>query len=164
MEEEKILSEEEKVIAEEKELKVLNSVGFAVKTSFWGKELIWNVNKIPLKVMFAQSYRFFKLKVFQEKQENDDFQEILNSQFNSVADNAKLCAEIIAITILGTKWNNWLFRKLLTEHLFNNINSRELLEFTQNVLSLNDYQSFTISTTLLSAVRVTNPMKVEKTA
>lgn len=163
MEEERILSEEEKVIAEEKELKVLNSVGFTVKTKLWGKELIWKVNKIPLKVMFAQSYRFFKLKISQEKQENDDFQEILNSQFNSVADNAKLCAEIIAITILGTKWNNWLFRKLLTEHIFSNINSRELLEFTQNVLSMNDYQSFTISTTLLSAVRVTNPMKVEKT-
>ncbi|WP_079242591.1 hypothetical protein [Chryseobacterium indologenes] len=163
MEEERILSEEEKIIAEEKELKVANQIGFTVKTSFWGKEIAWKVKKIPLKVMFAQSYRFFKLKVSQEKQEND-FQEILNSQFNSVADNAKICAEIIAITILGTKWNNWLFRKLLTEHIFNNINSRELLEFTQNVLALNDYQSFTISTTLLSAVRVTNPMKVEKTA
>ncbi len=58
MEEERVLSEEEKIIAEDKELKVLNSVGFAVKTKFWGKELVWKVNKIPLKVMFAQSYRF----------------------------------------------------------------------------------------------------------
>lgn len=164
MEEEKVLTEEDKVIAEEKELKVLNSIGFTVKTSFWGKELVWKIKKIPLKVMFAQSYRFFKLKVSQEQTENENFQEILNTQFNLVADNAKLCAEIIAITILGAKWNNWLFRKVLTEHLFNNINSRELLEFTQSVLSMNDYQSFTISTTLLSAVRVTNPMKVEKTA
>lgn len=164
MEEEKVLNEEKKVIAEEKELKILNQVGFSVNTTFWGKNIKWNIKKIPLKVMFAQSYRFFKLKVSQEKPENEDFQEILNSQFNSVADNAKLCAEIIAITILGAKWNNWLFRKLLTCHLFNNINSKELLEFTQNVLSMNDYQSFTISTTLLSAVRVTNPMKVEKMA
>ncbi|WP_284464902.1 hypothetical protein [Chryseobacterium sp.] len=164
MEEEKVLNEEEKIIAEEKELKVLNNTGFAVKTIFWGKEMTWIVKKIPLRVMFAQSYRFFKLKVSQDKTENEDFQEILNSQFNSVIDNSKLCAEIIAITILGTKWNNWIFRKILTEHLFSNINSRELLEFTQNVLSMNDYQSFTISTTLLSAVRVTNPMRVEKTA
>ncbi|WP_185246627.1 hypothetical protein [Chryseobacterium bernardetii] len=163
MEEEMVLNEEERIIAEEKELKTLNSIGFTVKTKFLGKEIVWKINKIPLKVMFAQSYRFFKLKINQEQSEDENFQKMLNSQFNSVADNAKLCAEIIAITILGTKWNNWFFRKLLTEHIFSNVNSRELLDFTQNVLAMNDYQSFTISTTLLSAVRVTNPMKVEKT-
>ena len=162
--EEKILSEEEQIIAEEKELNVLNEIGFVIKTEFLGKKINWSVKKIPLRVMFAQSHLFFKLKINQEQLENDNIQEILNSQFNSVADNAKLCSEIIAITILGTKWNNWLFRKLLTEHIFSNINSKELLYFTQNVLSMNDYQSFTISTTLLSAVRVTNPMRVEKTA
>lgn len=164
MEEERILSEEEKIIAEEKELKVLNSVGFTVKTKFWGKEIKWRVRKINTRTMFKLSYRFFKLKVQNDEDQTDDIQKMLNYQFNSVYDNAKICSEIIAITILGSKWDNWVYRKLLTEHIYRNINSKELLEFTQNVLSALDYQSFTISTTLLSAVRVTNPMKVEKTA
>ena len=163
MEEERILSEEEKIIAEEKELKVLNEFAFDVKTKIFGKKITWKVNKVPLAIMFRQSQLFFRLKTHQDRMQSNDISEILNAQFNSVADNAKLCAEIIAVTILGSRWKIRLFKKLLTEHLYENIDSKDLLEFTQNVLALNDYQSFMTSTTLLSAVRVTNPMTVEKT-
>ncbi|WP_312900189.1 hypothetical protein [Chryseobacterium taichungense] len=157
------MNEEEKLVAEEKELKILNEVGFDVKTRLFGKERIWKVKKVPLAVMFRQSHLFFKLKTYQDQMQGEDVTVILNAQFNSVADNAKLCAEIIAVTILGNRWKIKLFKRILTEHLYENIDSKDLLEFTQNVLSLNDYQSFMTSTTLLSAVRVTNPMKVEKT-
>lgn len=163
MNEEGELTQEQKLAAEQKELNILNNVGFEIKTKLFGKDIFWKVGKIPMGIMDYQSLLFFKLKSHQDQIQEDNFQEVLNLQYNSVADNAKICAEIIAITILGKPWKIKLFTWWLKRHLYWNIDSKELLDFTQKILNKNDYQSFTTSIVLLSATRVTNPETIEKT-
>lgn len=155
----------EEISKERKEIDVLIDRGFIVKTPitsvlriFGGKFRIWRVKFMPLGLMDLQTDLFLQLQADEEKIYTNDLVVRNNEIMNSVKDNAKLCAEIVAITILRKKWRIKLFRKLFSNYLYWRVNSKELYDFTLKIYKMNDYQNFMTSIILLKAKRTTRPI------
>lgn len=149
----------EEILKERKEIDVLIEKGFIVKTKsisvlrFFKKTRNWKVKRVPLGLMDLQSELFLKLQADEEKVYSESIIERNNETVNSVSRNAKISAEIIAISVLGTKLKISLFRKWLTNYFFWRVNSKDLYNFTISLYKMNDYQNFMTSIILLKAKR-----------
>lgn len=154
----------ERLEIERKEIDVLIEKGFLVKTpitSFlkFGRNFrTWKVSRLPLGLMDLQTDLFFQLSVDEEKMYSQNPTDRNNEIINSVKLDGKISAEIISISILGSRWKIKLFRKIFANYLFWRINSKELLEFTLKIYKMNDYQNFMTSIILLKAKRTTLPI------
>lgn len=157
---------------ERAEIDILIEKGFEVVTPvrsifriFGKKTRSWRVKRLPLGLMDIQTDLFFQLQVNESRLYSDDPENRNNEIMNSVKDNAQLCAEIIAVSILGEKVKIKLFKKIFAKYLLWRINSKEMFEFTAKLFKMNDFQNFTTSIILLKAKRTTAPLQVveEKT-
>ena len=153
--------------AERKEIDVLIEKGFLVKTriksifKFGRKFRTWRVKFIPLGLMDLQTDLAFEMQVDEEKMYSNNIAERNNEIINSVKFDAKLAAQYIANSILGSKWKIKLFKKIFANYLYWRINSKELLDFTLKLYKMNDYQNFMTSIILLKAKRTSLPISEE---
>lgn len=154
---------------EREEIDLLIEKGFLIKTritsifKFGRKYRTWKVSFLPLGLMDYQTDLFFKLDIDENKIYSGNAA-VRNDEFiNGVKANAKICAEILAISVLGSPLKIKLFRKILANYFLWRVNSKELIEFTLKLYKANDYQNFISSIVLLQAKRTTTPISEEKT-
>lgn len=156
-------------LQERAEIDVLIEKGFEVKTKvtswmrLFKKERVWKVSRLPLGLMDVQTDLFFQLQISENKLYSESAEVRNDEIMNSVKNNARLCAEIVAVSILGNKTLIKLFRKKFANYLLWKLNSKELFEFTKDIFRMNDFQNFTTSIILLRAKRTTTPLQVIET-
>ena len=161
----KKMENNERLEIERKEIDVLIEKGFLVKTPItsifkFGKNFrTWRVSRLPLGLMDLQTDLFFQLSVDEQKMYSQNPNERNNEIINSVKSDGKIASEVVAISILGSRWKIKLFRKIFANYLFWRINSKELLEFTLKIYKMNDYQNFMTSIILMKAKRTSLPIK-----
>lgn len=141
---------------EGKELDLLNGKnGFTVTTRLFGRVKKWRVTRFPLGLMDMQSRLYHQLTIDSGYYDNSaPVTEVLGK---AVKANARICAEIIAISVLGRRWKIFLFKWWLTRHFLWQIDSEHLLKFTRNLFEANNYKDFMASITLMSVNTVTRP-------
>lgn len=153
---------------EQEELNILTGKGYEFETVFFGKITKWHTGKMTLGKMLKLSNLFIKMKVNEEDFSNPDLQVQIAAQYEAVTNNAKLCIDAIYISI-ETEFPKWIrrfsfiYKPLIKKHLLNSINSKELKDFTNELLKNSDYQSFITSTVLMNGNRPTKAIPIEKT-
>lgn len=142
------------------ELDLLNGQnGFSIETKFLGRRKVWKVNRFTLGLMDMQSRLYHKLHIEPEFYDNSgNISELIGK---AVKENAKICAEIIAISVLGSKWKIFFFKKVLKKHFYWQVDSKKLLEFTNNLFVANNYKDFMTSIALMSVRTITSPATVK---
>lgn len=139
-------------ILEGNELDLLNGKnGIEIETVFFGKKKKWRATYFPLGLMDVQSELYHKLELDYEQKHLPSF------IGTSVKKNAKLCAEIIAVTMLGKRWKIFLFRKILKQHFLWQVDSQALLDFTNKLIQVSNYKGFITSIGSISVMRTTSP-------
>ena len=141
---------------EQEEIDLLIGKGFQFETSFFGRKLNWNIGKITLGKMFQLSDVFIKIKVDEESVYSTDMSVQIPAQYQSVRDNAKLCAEAVAIAV-----ESKLPRCFLKWHFFNSLDATETSKFALELLKFSNYQNFMTSTVLMNGNRPTKAMPIE---
>lgn len=141
---------------EQEEINLLTGNGFQFETSFFGRKINWNIGKITLGKMFQLSDVFIKIKVDEETMYNTDLSIQIPAQYQSVRDNAKLCAEAVAIAV-ESKLPRWF----LKWHFFNSLDATETSKFALELLKFSNYQNFMTSTVLMNGNRPTKAMPIE---
>lgn len=153
---------------EQEELNILTGKGYEFETILFGKITKWQTGKMTLGKMLKLSNLFIKMKVNEEDFSSPDLQVQIAAQYEAVANNAKLCVDAIYVAI-ETEFPKWIrrfdffYKPLIKKHLLNSINSKELKEFTNELLKNSDYQSFITSTVLMNGNRPTKAIPIEKT-
>lgn len=141
----------QKEIKELEQIKTISSPDLIVlKTKFFGIKKNWKLSKLSLGKMFKLSEKYIQLKY--EKLEDIEPENQLASQIESVKNNAKICADIMAIAV-----DSWLPKWYLKKHFLKNVNSRELKNFAQIILKQSDYGNFMLSIVLMNGNRITKP-------
>lgn len=137
---------------EEQELELRNGLnGITITTKLFGFLIRWKAHFFPIGLMDKQSLIFHKMTLDPAIYTAVDTKDIISLQHKTVVDNAKLCAEVMAITILGGRgWKYWLFKRWLTNHFYWNISSQQLLHFANELYRMNDYKGFITSMALMS--------------
>lgn len=168
---------------EQEEINLLTGNGFQFETTFFGRKIQWNIGKITLGKMFQLSDVFIKMKVDEESVYSTDLSVQIPAQYQSVRDNAKLCAEAVAIAVEDQYWEvlpkstpKWVpeFIKkrikkvsekipldVLTDHFFNSLDATETSKFALELLKFSNYQNFMTSTVLMNGNRPTKAMPIE---
>lgn len=144
-------------LQEAQELQLLNGKnGLSIETKLFGRKKVWKATFFPLGLMDKQSELYHRLEV--------DYSEsnLAAMMAKNVKKNAALCAEIIAITILGKPWKIFLFRRILKRHFLWNVNSEMLLYFTNQLFNATNYKDFMTSIGSLSVNTVTRPESAAK--
>jgi len=141
---------------EQEEINLLNGKGFEFQTEFWGKNINWNIGKITLGKMLKLSDVFIKIKVDEESLTNSDLSIQIPAQYKSVRDNAKLCAEAVAIAV-DSKLPKWILKR----HFLNFLDADEILKFALELLKFSNYQNFMTSTVLMNGNRPTKAIPIE---
>lgn len=80
-----------------------------------------------------------------------------------VRDQAKRCARIIAIAILGHGANVWELRRL-TKFFYNHLKPSKLIHLVRIINTMGNLGDFCNSIRLMSAVRTTMPTRIEEGA
>lgn len=117
----------------------------------------WKVPYNELGIMDIQSSLFFKMKVDENLLSEERSEVVIAENLRLVRENAKLAAEVVAVSVLGSKLKIKLFRKILARYFYWRLNSQNLLQIVRNIFIINDYESFTLSIVLMNANRITNP-------
>lgn len=152
---------------EQEELNILTGKGYEFETILFGKITKWHTGKMTLGKMLKLSQLFIKMKVNEDDFSNPDLQVQIAAQYETVANNAKLCVDAIYISI-ETEFPKWIrrfdfiYKPLIKKHLLNSVNSKELKSFTDALLRNADYQSFITSTVLMNGNRPTKAIPIEK--
>lgn len=141
---------------EQEEINLLTGKGFEFQTLFLGRKINWTIGKITLGKMFKLSDVFIKMKVDEEALTNSDLSIQIPAQYQSVRDNAKLCAEAVAIAVESNipKW-------ILKRHFLNSLDANEISKFAIELLKFSNYQNFMTSTVLMNGNRPTKAMPIE---
>lgn len=147
-------------LQERNELDLLNGKnGLAIETRLFGKRKIWKATFFPLGLMDRQSQLYHRLKL--DKGFYDNTAPVTNVVAKAVRDNAKICAEIIAITVLGKPWKIFLFKWCMKRHFLWQVDSGRLLAFTNDLFKANRYTDFMTSIALMSVSKTTTPTKAD---
>jgi len=141
---------------EQEEISLLTGNGFQFETSFFGRKINWNIGKITLGKMFQLSDVFIKMKVDEESAYSTDLSIQIPAQYQSVRDNAKLCAEAVAIAV-----DSKIPKCFLKWHFFNSLDATETSKFALELLKFSNYQNFMTSTVLMNGNRPTKAMPIE---
>lgn len=137
---------------ENNEINLLLGKGFQFQTVLFGKPKMWRTKKMTLGRLIEISKIALKITT------KDISENPISGFYNSVLDNAKFCAEVMATSVTDNK----ILRYFLTRHFLKNISAKELLDFANKRFQQSDYQNFIISTELMKADRITKPSPVEK--
>lgn len=141
---------------ESQELALLNGKnGFTVTTRLLGREKKWRAARFPLGLMDKQSALYHKLAIDPGYYEGTT--PVTEVVGKAVKANARLCAEIMAITVLGKRWKIFLFKRWLTRHFLWQVDSATLLDFSNKLFRANNYKDFMASITLMATSTVTRP-------
>lgn len=133
------------------ELDLLNKKnGVVVETKLFGRKKLWKAAFFPLGLMDMQSRLYHKLEIDYKGTTS----EIVGK---NVKHNAKICAEIIAITLLAKPWKIRLFKWWMKRHILWNVDSGKLWKFTNDLFIANAYKGFITSIELMSVNKVTAP-------
>ncbi|MDV3585519.1 hypothetical protein CMU68_09975 [Elizabethkingia anophelis] len=161
-----MMNEEMVLEVEKKESDILNNIGFDITSRMFGKPKKWHVGFFPASLNIKHTDISFKLKIDEEALYGDDGKKSIEAIINSVNDNTKLMCEYLALAIL---YSNFLFvprfirftilKKWMVNHLLHTIDNAEIVKAVNSCFELNDYQSFTISTTAVKANRITKVIK-----
>lgn len=170
---------------EQEELKILTGKGYEFETILNGKVHRWNTGKITLGKMLKLSQVFIKMKIDESEIFNPELSIQIPAQYESVRENASLCAMAVAISVEGTtrdiypyNFFNYLpgFIKKhikkkseeipvseLQKHFLETLSSADLLSFTKEMLKNAELQNFMTSTVLMNGNRPTKAKPIEKT-
>jgi hypothetical protein len=170
---------------EQEELNILTGKGYEFITPPFHGITNWNTGKITLGKMFRLSKVFIKMKVNEEEVQSQDLSIRMPAQYESVRENAMLCAMAIAISVEGVtrevlpktlpKWTPKFLQKFIKKeieiipleelqiHFLESFSTKELLEFTNAMLRNAEFQNFPISTVLMNGMRPTMAKPIEKT-
>lgn len=147
----------EKIELEKEELELLVGDGYSFETIFLGKKRSWNIGKLSMGKMLRISAISIKIKVDEEALSNADLSVQLPAQYEAVRDNAGLLAEAVAVAV-ESKLPKWF----LKWHFLNSLNSKEIMDFSLELLKFSNYQNFMTSIILMNGNRPTKAMTVEK--
>lgn len=147
----------ENIELEKEELELLIGNGYSFKTEWFGKEKVWHIGKITMAKMLKLAAISIKIKVDEEALSNSDLSVQLPAQYEAVRDNAGLLAEAVSIAV-ESKLPKWLLRW----HFLNSLNSKEIMDFSLELLKFSNYQNFMTSTVLMNGNRPTKAMPIEK--
>ncbi len=147
----------ENIELEKEELELLVGQGYSFTTTFLGKEKTWHIGKLSMGKMLKISKISIKIKVDEESLSNADLSIQLPAQYEAVKDNAGLLAEAVAIAV-ESKLPKWF----LKWHFLNSLDSKEIMDFSLELLKFSNYQNFMTSTVLMNGNRPTKAMTVEK--
>jgi len=169
---------------EKEEISLLLSEGYEFETSFLGKKKKWTIGKISVGKMIELSRIFIKIKVDEEGLASEDFGTQISTQYESVYNNAELTIDVMVLAIEDSykevypkhvkKWfpnfiKKWFKKEIvliskdeIKQNFLNEIDSKELKKFAFELYRFSDYQSFTLSTALMSGNRPTKALPIEK--
>ena len=161
-----MMTEDMMLEEEKKESNILNRIGFDITSQMFGRPKKWHVGFFPASLNIKHTDISFQLKIDEEALYGDDGKKSMEAIANGINDNTKLMCEYLALAIL---YSNFLFvprfirftvlKKWLTNHLLYTIDNAEIAKAVNSCFELNDYQSFTISTTAVKANRITKVIK-----
>lgn len=173
----------ENIELEKEELELLVGEGYSFNTIWLGKEKTWHIGKITMGKMLKLAAISIKIKVDEDALSNSDLSVQLPAQYEAVRDNAELLAEAVAVAIpteyrevLPKKYPHWLPKFItkhikketeaipveeLKEHFLNSLDSKEIMDFSLELLKFSNYQNFMTSTVLMNGNRPTKAMPIE---
>lgn len=143
---------------EQEEIKLLTGEGYGFETSLFGKKMRWSIKKIPMGKMLRLSKIFIQIKIDEEAISSEDLSVQIPAQYESVRNNAELCAKAIAQAV-DSKFPKWF----LKWHFLNTLTSSDVKSIAFELLKFSDYQNFMISMALMNGNRPTKAMPIEKT-
>ncbi|WP_062699388.1 hypothetical protein [Chryseobacterium indologenes] len=147
----------ENIELEKEEIELLVGNSYSFETNFFGKKKTWNIGKLSMGKMLRLSKISIKIKVDEEALSNADLSIQLPAQYEAVRDNAGLLAEAVSVAV-ESKLPKWF----LKWHFLNSLNSKDIMDFSLELLKFSNYQNFMTSTVLMNGNRPTKAMPIEK--
>lgn len=149
----------DKNLQEELENNILIDKGFIFSTPFFlGRKKKWHVKPLRLGALDEISSVLLKMKL-----NEDELQENPLGQYKHVIkDNATLCAEVVAVSVLGKKWRIRLFKKALTSYFKWNLTPSQIATYYLKIITMADMGNFINSIRLMSGATTTKPNQIEE--
>ncbi|MDX8564647.1 hypothetical protein OZ664_11605 [Elizabethkingia sp. HX WHF] len=161
-----MMTEDMMLEEEKKESNILNRIGFDITSKMFGRPKKWHVGFFPAWLNIKQTDISLRLEISEEDLYSGNNQAAINAMINGVNQNSKLMCEYLALAILCSNFTYvprfirfTILKKWLVNHLLHTIDNAEIVKAVNSCFELNDYQSFTISTTAVKANRITKVIK-----
>lgn len=147
----------EKLIAEKKELEVLLDKGLVFSAG--GKQYL--IKQPFLGTLDYLSNEFLKLDFNSENLNSDNPIKVFDEQKRIVQPNVKICARIVAIAVLNSRWKIKFLTGWYAAKFRWSVTPEDLFKLTNIVLQASNLRDFTNSIALLSINRTTAPAAIE---
>lgn len=151
--------EDKKVLKEleQQEIDLLLEKGLEFKTG--GKTYL--IRPLTGGTLLALADQFIKLDINEAEIESGEFDRVWAEQKRAARKNWKICAKIVAIAVLQSRWKIkllgwWYARKFLWT-----LTSNDLLRLTGIIMKMGRLQDFCVSIVLLRENRITAPTTIE---
>lgn len=106
--------------------------------------------------------QLLKLHVNREILSSEDPMEIFAEQKRMIRPNAKICARIVAIAVLNSRWKIKFLAGLYARRFYWTVTPEDMMKLTNIILKACNLADFTSSIALLSATeRTTAPQAIE---
>jgi hypothetical protein len=144
--------------AEERELEILLDKGMIFKV---GKKT-FHIKQPFLGTLDYLSEQFIKLDINKAQLIADSPQEVFEEQKRILRPNVVICARIVALAVLNSRWKIKFLTWFYTKYFLWRITPSTLAKLTNMVLKASNLPDFTNSIILMSINRTTAPAVIEK--